>query len=53
MAIDKLSTIEAAQRWANNCIKLHVVLLGDDNKYWVVSFANAQRLVKLGYEIAQ
>ncbi len=51
--IDQLTTFEAAQRWANNCIKLHVVILGDNGKYWVCSFSYAQQLVKQGYEIAQ
>ena len=50
--IDQLSTLDAAQRWANNCKKLHVVMLGDNGKYWVVSFAYAQQLCKIGYEIA-
>jgi hypothetical protein len=50
--IDQFSTLEAASRWANNCIKLHIVMLGDNGKYWVVNFANAQVLQKLGYQIA-
>jgi hypothetical protein len=51
--IDILSNREAAFRYANNCIKLHVVLLGNNNKFWVASFGDAQKLVKLGYEIAK
>jgi hypothetical protein len=38
--------------WANHCIKSHVVMLGDNDKYWVVCFSDAQRLSKLGYEVA-
>ena len=53
MKIDKLSKLESAKRWADNCIKAHMVILGDDGKYWVVSFADAQRLVKQGYELAK
>lgn len=50
--IDQFSSLEAAIRWANNCIKLHVVMLGDNGKYWVACFADAQKLNKNGYEIA-
>lgn len=50
--IDMFSSLEAAKRWANNCIKLHIVMLGDNGKYWVACFADAQKLLKMGYEIA-
>ena len=44
---------EAAFSWANNCIKLHMVVLGDNGKFWVVCFSDAQKLVRLGYELAK
>jgi hypothetical protein len=50
--IDQFSNLEAANRWANNCIKSHIVMLGDDGKYWVACFADAQKLHKMGYGIA-
>ena len=50
--IDQFSSLEAANRWANNCVKLHIVMLGDNGKYWVACFADAQKLSKIGYEIA-
>ncbi|MBN8573927.1 MAG: hypothetical protein J0M05_08440 [Candidatus Kapabacteria bacterium] len=50
--IDQFSDRDAAFRWANNCIKLHIVMLGDNGNYWVACFADAQKLSKLGYEIA-
>ncbi len=50
--IDQFSTLECATRWANNCIKLHIVMLGDNGKYWVACFSDAQKLSKMGYEIA-
>mgnify|MGYP001809985236 CR=1 FL=1 len=50
--IDQFSDRDAAFRWASNCNKLHVVMLGDNEKYWVACFADAQKLSKLGYEIA-
>jgi hypothetical protein len=50
--ISQLSNLESAFRFANNCIKLHIVMLGDNGKYWVVCFADAQKLSKMGYEAA-
>jgi hypothetical protein len=50
--IDEFSNSAAAFRWANKCVKLHIVLLGDNGKYWVACFADAQKLSKMGYEIA-
>ena len=50
--IGQFSTLDGANRWANNCIKLHIVMLGDNGKYWVACFADAQKLSKMGYEIA-
>lgn len=51
--IDQFSNRDAAFRWANNCIKLHVVMLGDNENFWVACFADAQKLSKMGYEIAK
>jgi len=51
--VDVFQSMEAAVRCAERCIKLHVVMLGDNNKFWVVCFADAQRLFKNGYEIAK
>lgn len=50
--IDEFSNRDSAFRWANNCKKLHAVMLGDNGKFWVACFADAQRLFKMGYEIA-
>jgi hypothetical protein len=50
--IDQFSCPAAAQRYANRCEKLHIVMLGDNGKFWVACFADAQKLQKAGYEIA-
>jgi hypothetical protein len=50
--VDIFNNRENAFGWANTCIKLHVVMLGENNKFWVVCFADAQKLSKMGYEIA-
>jgi hypothetical protein len=49
---DMLTNLSAAKRWAENCSKLHVVVMGDNGYYWVVCFADAQTLVNQGLEIA-
>lgn len=47
-----MSSLSAAHANAARCLKTHVVILGDNGKYWVVSLSDAQRLQKHGYEIA-
>lgn len=37
----------------DRCIKAHMVILGDAEQYWVVTMAEAERLMKAGYEAAQ
>lgn len=48
----EFSSLGAAKRWASGCNKMHLVILGDNEKYWVVTPADAERLVKAGYEYA-
>lgn len=49
---DVLTSRDAAFRWAANCNKLHIVMLGDNEQFWVVCLSDAARLLKAGYEIA-
>ena len=49
----EFTTYEAAERFTTHCIKLHAIILGDNEKYWVVNFRDAQRLTKQGYELAE
>lgn len=49
----EMSTLEGALRYAERCIKAHCVILGDNGKFWIACFADAQRLVKAGYELAE
>lgn len=48
-----LNKKDAAIRYANNCIKSHFVMIGDDSKYWVVCGSDANRLSKIGYKFAK
>lgn len=51
--ITVLSTAKAAFSFASKCVKSHLVVLGDNGKFWVVCFADAQKLTKAGYELAK
>lgn len=42
----------SAQRIADRCIKLHIVFVGLNGMFWVVCFADANKLLKMGYEVA-
>jgi hypothetical protein len=52
-SVDIFNNRENAFGWASMSIKLQVVMLGDNGKFWVVCFSDAQKLSKIGYEIAQ
>jgi hypothetical protein len=41
-----------AESFSGRTIKPSAIILGDDQKYWVVTLAEAQRLVAAGYELA-
>lgn len=42
-----------AWSFCDRCIKAHMVILGDFSLFWVVTMAEAGRLMKGGYEAAQ
>lgn len=42
----------AAWSFCDGCHKPHRVILGDSERFWVVTPAEAARLVKAGYEYA-
>jgi hypothetical protein len=52
MSIYRFTTLGLAQAFADRCKKSHAVMLGDDERFWVVSMADAQRLERQGYEWA-
>lgn len=47
--VSKFNTVQSAERFANRCVKAQVVLLGDDNLYWVAPLGIGDWLVKNGY----
>jgi hypothetical protein len=52
MTIYRLRRDEPAYRFSDRAIKAMMVILGDDERYWVVTMADAERLLRAGYEVA-
>jgi len=48
----KFSTYTLADSFRNRCEKMMMIVLGDDGKFWVVTPAQAEKLVAQGYEYA-
>lgn len=48
----EFNELAVANRFADNCNKIHMVVLGDNGKYWVMLPKFSERLVKSGYEYA-
>ena len=44
---------EYALRFSNNTVKMSMVMLGCDLKFWVVCPSDATKLYKMGYEYAK
>ncbi len=47
----KFSSEALARSYSNGTIKMTAIILGDDNKFWVVSLAKMEQLLKSGYEV--
>lgn len=50
--IAKFNTLRIARQYSNTTVKASVVILGDDNLFWVCTLGYGQRLVAQGYEVA-
>jgi hypothetical protein len=48
----RYSRLSNAQSALDHCLKAHMILLGDDGYFWLVSLVLAERLLKAGYEKA-
>lgn len=48
----KFSTYALADSFRNRCIKMMLIILGDDGLFWVVPLAEGERLTQSGYEYA-
>ena len=50
--ISRFQNPELAFNLADRAFKPMMVLLGDDDRYWVVRMSDAERLLRAGYEVA-
>ncbi|WP_155831794.1 hypothetical protein [Hylemonella gracilis] len=48
----KFTKLANARSFANRAEKLMMIVMGDDERFWVTTPAHAERLVKAGYEYA-
>jgi hypothetical protein len=51
--IYKFTRLGNALSFTDRCPKIHMIILGDDERFWVVTPAHAARLVRQGYELAE
>ena len=51
--IFKFNTMAAADSFINHAKKIWMIIMGDDELFWVVTPAYATRLMKQGYELAR
>ena len=51
--VSKFNHLANARSFANRPKKPMVILLGDDQLFWVVSLALGEELAKAGYELAE
>ena len=49
--LGKFNSESLARSFRNRTVKMSVIILGDDGKYWVVTMAESVRLWKAGYEV--
>ena len=48
----KFTSLGSAQIFVDGCTKMHGIILGDDDRFWVVCMADFDQLLKAGYEAA-
>lgn len=49
--LGKFNSLSLAQSFSNNTTKMSAIILGDDDKYWVVTMAKMEQLINAGYEV--
>ena len=49
--LGKFNSQTLAENFSNRTHKMSAIMLGDDNRFWVVTLAVMQKLLKQGYEI--
>ena len=51
--LEKFNSQRLAEGFSNQTEKISAIILGDDNKFWVVTLVEMNRLIKVGYEVLQ
>jgi len=49
----KFNDLNLARGFKNRTTKASAIIMGDDQKYWVVSLREIERLLKAGYELIE
>lgn len=47
------NSLAIAKSFVNRASKMMMIVLGDDDRYWVVTPADGERLIRAGYEYAR
>jgi len=50
--LGKFIRLSTATSYSNRADVANAIVLGDDNRYWVVTLAKMERLLSEGYELA-
>ena len=50
--LGKFNSRQTAINFKNHTIPISAIILGDDNKYWVVTTGKMENLLRAGYELA-
>lgn len=48
----EFNSLVLAYSFADNAVKMMMVIMGDNNKYWVCKPAKSEKLIQSGYEVA-
>jgi hypothetical protein len=46
-------SLNTARHFRNRTINPHAIVLGDDDRFWVVNIAEMERLVRGGHEVTK
>jgi hypothetical protein len=48
----KMQSLKLAKQYSDRTLKPSAIILGDDERFWVVTLADFERCLKSGYEAA-
>lgn len=50
--LGRFNSFRAASGFSAKTLKPSAIILGDDDRFWVVNLATMERMIRAGYEIA-